>query len=226
MQRAAIGHLRQQGRRLIQNAWSGHGATAARSTTRFALFHPRSRYSITSLRTSALIAFPEVPRDLAGGSLTVAQLQDGLSGVVDEHRPFRVQQDRPPAHPVEVDPGESPELGAGVGSHGTLTIFAICVVDRVDHRPEHFQLEGQRLERLTLGLHGRAMPLHDREAMLHVARRLHQPALEIVECFRRNPGIVPGEGLDALIVNLGARTARSATTQPPVPTASTCRTST
>ena len=80
-------------------------------------------------------------------------------------------------------------------------IFAIRVVNRVDHGPEHFQLERQRLEGLALGLHGRAMPLHDREAMLHIARRLNQPALEIIERFRRYPRVMAWESLDALIVN-------------------------
>ena len=193
MQRAAIGDLRQQGRRLIQNAGPvmepppldrrpgsvvpfPRDTRSRQSEPRSGIARPapaRSRRQSARRCKAPWIAFPVslmniAPRDTAGPA----------AGAPGRSRSWPVAR---------------AEGGNRESRDDYLAIFAIRVVNRVDHSPEHFQLEGQRLEGLALSLHGRATPLHDREAMLHVAWRLNQPALEIIERFRRYPWVMDRE---------------------------------
>jgi hypothetical protein len=58
--------------------------------------------------------------DLGDRARSVAQLEDRLAGVVDEHRPFGIQQRRALPDPIVADAGEPPEAGIGLryASHG------------------------------------------------------------------------------------------------------------
>src|ERR671910_2909521 len=71
------------------------------------------------------------------------------------------------------------------------------MMDRVDHDPEHLQLERQRLEGSPLALYPGAVTLNQVKTLLAIAGRLHQSALEVVERLRPDPGVVFREGRDA-----------------------------
>src|SRR5262249_71727 len=74
----------------------------------------------------------------------------------------------------------------------------VRVVDCVNHRPQHLELERQGLERPPLGLNGRAARHDQREALLAVSRALNETALEVRQRFSIDPRIMLRERRDAL----------------------------
>src|SRR5262249_49487627 len=74
----------------------------------------------------------------------------------------------------------------------------VGVMDRVDHEPQHLDLEGQRRERPALCLDGRAVRPHELQALLTLSWRLRQPALEVVEPLGTDPRVMLRERGNAL----------------------------
>src|SRR5262249_44254091 len=74
----------------------------------------------------------------------------------------------------------------------------VGVMDRVDHEPQHLDLEGQRGERAALCLDCRAVRPHELQALLTISWRLRQPALEIVEPLGTDPRVMLRERGDTL----------------------------
>src|SRR5262249_18675526 len=70
-------------------------------------------------------------------------------------------------------------VGIDVGVSGSSG-FGIRVMDRVDHQPEQFQLEGKGFERPALRFDGGAPRQHEVQPLLAVAGCLHEAAPEVL----------------------------------------------
>ena len=69
------------------------------------------------------------------------------------------------------------------------------MMNRIDQRPQHVQLERQRPEGTELGIHGRAVLLDKGEPMAHVAGRLDQCAGLTLPQAHSRLRAVPGIGV-------------------------------
>src|SRR5665213_1682163 len=81
-------------------------------------------------------------------------------------------------------------LGRDASDNVIASRFAVCVVDRIDHHPQHLDLERERFERALLCLDGGAVRRDDLESVVAVARRLREAAVEVLVRVRANPRIV------------------------------------
>ena len=89
------------------------------------------------------------------------------------------------------------------------------LLQRVELRPEHVGLEGERRRRGVLPLRGVGMVEHPGEPEGHVLRRLLEPVAEVGEARLVGEGVVPQQPLDPARRGSPARRARSATPPPP-----------
>ena len=89
-------------------------------------------------------------RSRATVRLPVHQLEDGPAGVVQQHGALGIEQHRPLPGRVVVQPGQPPEPGHASERDAPRSVLAVGIVDRVDHGPQHLELERQRLEHLAL----------------------------------------------------------------------------
>ena len=83
-----------------------------------------------------------------------------------------------------------------------VTPYSIGALHRIEHRPQHVELELQDLERALLLLARAEMVERDREAMLDVAPRLRSAGAEVLQSPRVDPRIVLRPVRQAVLVDL------------------------
>ena len=189
VQRAAVGQLREQPERWVRPADTDPSLVAGM----------REKVGHVAAQIGAGKGALEVGDDGRHGRGAVDALEDLPRARAELHHALGVEQHVGLLRRFPLETVVPRQLEHGVFTHSPIPI---CELHRVEHAPEHVELELQDLERALLLLAGPEMLQRHLQAVLHVAARFGQPAPEVGVARRVDPGIVLRPARQALLVDL------------------------